>query len=290
MKKLVLGTLLSLVIHASAFAETSLWKVQSDDSVAYLGGTCHILRQSDYPLPKEFDRAYGDADIIVFETDLEKLNKPETQQIIVRKGMYTDGSTLDKILSPEAYDVLEKYCEKVGIPVSSLHPLKPSMVMLALLGLELRKLGVTETGVDLYFHQKATQDGKKTEALEMFEEHIDMVTSMGEGNESNFVMHSIADLKRTEEIINDVIDAWEKGDKDTLSKLFLEQMREDYSDLYETLFVERNQKWLSKIEGYLQTPEREFVLVGAGHLVGEDGIVEQLKNRGHKVEKLIHEE
>jgi len=248
------------------------------------------LRQSDYPLPKEFDRAYGDADIIVFETDLEKLNKPETQQIIVRKGMYTDGSTLDKILSPEAYDVLEKYCEKVGIPVSSLHPLKPSMVMLALLGLELRKLGVTETGVDLYFHQKATQDGKKTEALEMFEEHIDMVTSMGEGNESNFVMHSIADLKRTEEIINDVIDAWEKGDKDTLSKLFLEQMREDYSDLYETLFVERNQKWLSKIEGYLQTPEREFVLVGAGHLVGEDGIVEQLKNRGHKVEKLIHEE
>ncbi len=290
MKKLIFSILLYLIIHSSVFAETSLWKVQSDNSVTYIGGTCHVLRKSDYPLPKEFEIAYRKSDTIIFETDIKKLNKSETQQILMSKGIYTDGSTLDKHLSPDAYNVLKEYCDEVGVSLSLLRPFKPSMAMLTLLAFELQELGVNQSGVDLYFYQKAATDGKKTEGLEMIEEHIEMVISMGEGNENDFIVHSIKDFKRTGEIIIDMIDAWKKGDVMKLSELYLKQTRKDYPNLYRTLITERNQNWIPKIEGYLQTSKREFVLVGVGHLVGKEGIIEQLKRRGYKVEKMNYKD
>ena len=80
--------------------------------------------------------------------------------------------------------------------------------------------------------------------------------------------------------------AWRSGDVDKLSELFLKEMKKEFPKLYKTLFTDRNNKWLDKIETYLQTPQKEFVLVGVGHMVGEDGLIEQLKRRGYEVKKL----
>ena len=85
MKNLMLGIILNLILCLPVAADTSLWKVQLHNSATYIGGTCHVLRKSDYPLPEEFVKAYEDSDIIVFETQLEELNTPETQEMIIKK-------------------------------------------------------------------------------------------------------------------------------------------------------------------------------------------------------------
>lgn len=285
MKKLMLGVILNLIVNFSVSADTSLWKVQLNTSVTYLGGTCHVLREADYPLPEEFEKAYEDSDIIVFETEIGELNSIGTQEMIVRKGIYNDGLSLDKVLSHKTYDILRRYCESLGIPVSSLNKLKPSLVVLTLLGLELQKMGVDQTGVDSYFHHKATMEGKKVEGLESVKEQIEFVLSMGRDNEDDFIEHSIKDLKKTRGIINELITAWKQGDEDKLYEVFVAQMKKDYPDLYETLLAGRNREWLPEIERYLQTPQKEFILVGVGHLVGEDGIIEHLRRRGYKINK-----
>jgi uncharacterized protein YbaP (TraB family) len=285
MKKLMLGVILNLIVNFSVSADTSLWKVQLNTSVTYLGGTCHVLREADYPLPEEFEKAYEDSDIIVFETEIGELNSIGTQEMIVRKGIYNDGLSLDKVLSHKTYDILRRYCESLGIPVSSLNKLKPSLVVLTLLGLELQKMGVDQTGVDSYFHHKATMEGKKAEGLESVKEQIEFVLSMGRDNEDDFIEHSIKDLKKTRGIINELITAWKQGDEDKLYEVFVAQMKKDYPDLYETLLAGRNREWLPEIERYLQTPQKEFILVGVGHLVGEDGIIEHLRRRGYKINK-----
>lgn len=285
MKKLMLGVILNLIVNFSVSADTSLWKVQLNTSVTYLGGTCHVLREADYPLPEEFEKAYEDSDIIVFETEIGELNSIGTQEMIVRKGIYNDGLSLDKVLSHKTYDILRRYCESLGIPVSSLNKLKPSLVVLTLLGLELQKMGVDQTGVDSYFHHKATMEGKKVVGLESVKEQIEFVLSMGRGNEDDFIEHSIKDLKKTRGIINELITAWKQGDEDKLYEVFVAQMKKDYPDLYETLLAGRNREWLPEIERYLQTPQKEFILVGVGHLVGEDGIIEHLRRRGYKINK-----
>lgn len=285
MKKLMLGFILNLIVNFSVSADTSLWKVQLHTSVTYLGGTCHVLREADYPLPEEFAKAYEDSDIIVFETEIGELNSIETQEMIVRKGIYNDGLSLDKVLSHKTYDTLRRYCESLGIPVSSINKLKPSLVILTLLGLELKKMGVDQTGVDSYFYHKATMEGKKVEGLESVKEQIEFVLSMGRGNEDDFIEHSIKDLKKTSGIINELIAAWKQGDEDNLYEVFVAQMKKDYPDLYETLLAGRNREWLPEIERYLQTPQKEFILVGVGHLVGEDGIIEHLRRRGYRINK-----
>ena len=286
MKKLILAIIFNLSISFSVSAETSLWKVRLDTSVTYIGGTCHVLRESDYPLPEEFSRAYNNSDIIVFETEIDKLNSPEIQEMIMRKGMYDNNLSLDKVLSPQTYDLLRRYCEDSGIPVLSLNKLKPSMAVLTLLALELQKLGVNQTGVDSHFYRKATTEGKKIEGLESVKEQMEFVLSMGEGNEDDFIEHSIKDLKKTSQIINELIAAWRLGDEDKLHRIFVSQMKRDYPNLYKTLLAERNRKWLPEFERYLQTPQKELVLVGVGHLVGDDGIIEQLKKRGYRINKL----
>ena len=286
MKNLILGIILNLILCFSVAADTSLWKVQLHNSVTYIGGTCHILRKSDYPLPEEFVKAYEDSDIIVFETQLEELNSSKSQEMIIKKGFYTDELSLDKVLSPRTYDFLKKYCEDSGIPVLSLNKLKPSMVVLTLLGLELQKLGVNQTGVDHYFHHMATTEGKKIEGLESVTKQIEFVVSMGEGNEDDFIEHSIKDLKKTRQILNELIPAWRQGDEDKLYQLYIAPMKTDYPNLYSTLIAERNREWLSKIKRYLQTSQNEFILVGVGHLVGKDGIINHLKRTGYIINKL----
>ncbi|MFO7971842.1 MAG: TraB/GumN family protein [Desulfobacterales bacterium] len=286
MKNLPVAIILNLILCLQAAADTSLWKVQLHNSVTYIGGTCHILRKSDYPLPEEFVKAYEDCDIIVFETQLEELNRPKTQEMIIKKGFYTDGLSLDNVLSPRTYDFLRKYCEDSGIPVLSLNKLKPSMVVLTLLGLELQKLGINQTGVDHYFHHMATTEGKKIEGLESVTKQIEFVVSMGEGNEDDFIEHSIKDLKKTRQILNELIAAWRQGDEDKLYQLYIAPMKTDYSNLYSTLIAERNREWLLKIKRYLQTPQNEFILVGVGHLVGIDGIIDHLKRSGYTINKL----
>jgi uncharacterized protein YbaP (TraB family) len=286
MKNLLVAIILNLILCLPVAADTSIWKVQLHNSVTYIGGTCHILRKSDYPLPEEFVKAYEDSDIIVFETQLEELNNPKTQEMIIKKAIYNDGMSLDKVLSPRTYDFLKKYCEDSGIPVLSLNKLKPSMVVLTLLGLELQKLGINQTGVDNYFHHKATMEGKKIEGLESVNQQIKFVLSMGEGNEDDFIEHSIKDLKKTRQIINELIAAWRQGDEDKLYQLYIVPMKTDYPNLYSTLIAERNREWLSRIKRYLQTSQNEFILVGVGHLVGIDGIIDHLKRSGYIINKL----
>ena len=205
MKKLILAIILNLSVCFSVSAETSLWKVQFHTHTTYIGGTCHVLRQSDYPLPEEFERAYADSDVIVFETEIDKLNSPEIQEIIATNGIYKGDLSLDKVLSNNTYNLLRRYCEASGIPVGSLNRFKPSMVVLMLLALELQRLGVDQTGVDIYFHNKATNEGKKVKWLESVNEQMEFVLSMGQGNENDFIEQSIRDLKKTKKIINDII-------------------------------------------------------------------------------------
>ncbi len=286
MKNLILGISLNLILCFSVAADTSLWKVQLHKSVTYIGGTCHVLRKMDYPLPEEFIKAYEDSDVIVFETQLEELNTPKTQEMIIRKGIYNDELSLDKVLSTQTYDLLRQYCEASGIPVFSLNKLKPSLVVLTLLGLELQKLGINQTGVDHYFHHKATMDGKKIEGLESVEEQIEFVLSMGEGSEDDFIDNSIKDLKKTRQIISELIAAWKQGDEEKLYKLYIAPMKKDYPNLYATLIAERNREWLPIIERYLQTPQNELILVGVGHLVGTDGIIDHLRRSGYRINKL----
>lgn len=281
-----------LFLTASIFAFTSgvsaqspVWKVTQGEHSLYLGGTCHMLRSSDFPLPEEFDHAYASADRLIFEVDPRRMEDPQVGMQLMMQSRYTDGRTLKDVLSPEAYNALAKQGEKSGLPIAILEGLKPGMAVMMISLQELIKIGATEEGVDMIYAKRAKKDGKPIGSLETVEFQIEMVTSLGEGLESDFVLYSLQDLEQIEKFFDDLIRSWRTGDSAAITKLFVEDMQE-FPDIYAKLIVDRNQNWLKQIKPLLNTPDTELILVGAGHLVGPDGLIEKLTTAGCTVENL----
>lgn len=286
MKRVIAGIMLVLFACTGAGAESSVWKAQKGGSVLYLGGTCHVLREKDFPLPQEFDRAYRAAQVVVFETDLGTLQNPATQQRFLAKAMYSDGSTVDKHLSPKAYAALSAFSEANGLPLSTFGQFKPSMIVTTLTLMELLKMGVTQQGVDNVYYARAIADKKAVDGLETADQQIDYVVSMADGNEDAFVAYSIEDMKNMREQFGLLVGAWRAGDAAKLDELMSGEIKARQPQLYKRLIVERNKNWLPVIEGYQKLHQTRFVLVGVAHLVGPDGIIEALRQKGYTVEKL----
>ncbi|NTU42491.1 MAG: TraB/GumN family protein [Nitrospirales bacterium] len=286
MKRVIVSILLSVFLCTGVSAESLVWKAEKDNSVMYLGGTVHALRESDYPLPSEFDKAYKASEIVVLETNIGKLKDLSTQQKLLEKAMYADGSTIDKHLSSATYEELSAYCASNGIPLQALSGLKPSMLVATLTVMELMKLGATQHGVDEFFYKEAEKDKKVIKGLEDVDDQINYLTSMGDGDEDEFVTHAIRDLKTIRRKFEILAEAWRKGDSGKLEELMNVELRDKEPKLYKKLVTDRNNEWMILIEDYQTTPETEFILVGSAHLVGHDGIIEALKKKGYKVDKL----
>ena len=286
MKKGIVSIVTVLFMCTWASAETSVWKVQKDTSVMYLGATFHMLRETDYPLPSEFGKAYKASEIVVFETDIGKLQEPSTRQKLLAQFMYADGSTIDKHLSARTYGELSAYCKSNGIPLEAFKQLKPSLLIVTLTAMELMKLGVTQRGVDLFFYGLANEDRKIVKGFETVEEQINYLVSMADGNEDDFVTYSINDMKNVKQQFESLANAWRKGDAEKIDEYIVAELRTKLPHVYKKLFTDRNSKWLPMIEAYMNTPETEFILVGAGHLVGSEGIIALLRKKGYTVDKL----
>ena len=286
MKRLILSITLVVSVATWASAETSVWKARKGTAVIYLGGTCHVLRETDYPLPPEFEKAYQASEVVVFETDIGKLRDPETQRKFLATAMYADGSTIDRHLSPRAYAELSAYCEANDIPLQMLSRFRPSLLMVTLAIMELTEMGITQQGVDQYFYDLAFKDKKIVEGLETADEQIQHIVSMADGNEDEFVIYSIRDLKNIKTQFESLANAWRTGDTGKLNQIMIADLEARWPRLYKKLIADRNRNWLPLIDAYQKTPRTEFVLVGVGHLVGPDGLVEALRKKGYKVDKL----
>jgi uncharacterized protein YbaP (TraB family) len=78
---------------------------------------------------------------------------------------------------------------------------------------------------------------------------------------------------------------WKKGDVDGIWRI-ASGMLNDIQSISDRVITRRNNNWIPKIDRLLQSNETYFVVVGAGHLGGLDGLLALLRQRGYKVEQL----
>ena len=278
---------LCLLVSTVALAESSVWKVSRDGNSFYLGGTVHVLRPTDFPLPTEFDHAFAESAAVYFETDLSRLQSTEAQSILMSRGIYSDGkTTLQSVLSEDAWNAAEAYCQKSGIPINQLQTMKPWLFTIMVTALELQKQGVSAEGVDVHFHKKAVEEKKQLGSLESFDDHINYLVNMGAGNESAMVKNSMDDLSELPTVITGIIDAWKSGDLGQIDEYLLKEMRKDHPELFQELLVERNEAWMPKLLELGKTSEVELVLVGVAHIAGNEGLIARLKSEGFDVEQV----
>lgn len=279
--------LLIFLFPYTIFAQSSVWKISKADHSLYIGGTCHLLRASDYPLPEEFEIAYEAAEMLVFEMDPTIAGTPDFALKLMRKASYDNALGLKKVLSKHVYETLAEQCARNGLSIETLDKMKPFMVVTTLLLQELAAYGVSEEGVDLHFHKRALNDNKQIQSLETPDFQIDLITSIGEGIEDEIVLYGLEDISNIQKRFDELVLAWRSGEIKALEESFLAEVS-NYPDLYARILIDRNLEWFQKIKKHLNNPEVEFVLVGVAHLAGDKGLVSLLKAEGYSVEQVVH--
>lgn len=258
-----------------------LWQVQGRSNVVYLLGSIHVLRQSDYPLDPALMAAYAGSQKLVMEIDLSELDTGEVQQQMLQAAMLPDGRTLKDVLGAARYQRAAALAQEAGVPLETLQAFKPWFVAESVTQLQLMQLGFDPSaGIEMYFLQRARADGKPVQGLETAQEQIDLFDSMPLERQSRYLLSSLGEAKSLPTQVDQMVRAWRRGD----TEWFATQLRKEFGDdpqLYQSLLVERNRKWLPKIESFLNDSRNYLVIVGTGHLSGADSVIGMLRQAGY---------
>lgn len=278
----------SIMFANGVSADSSVWKItkknDATNDVVYVGGTIHILPVSEFPLPNEFTDVYQLTDSVVLEAKLPEPGDTEFQVKMMKKMSYTNGKKLTDVLSKSTYKQLSDYLSGFGANLNDLSTFKPGFITVMMAMMEAQRSQLSGDGVDAYFNQLAAKDNKAIEYLETMEFQLDMLSNMGLGHEESFIKSNLSQMDDFKNMFTELIKAWRAGDEKKLTELVITPMRED-PKIMKLLMTDRNQSWIPHIEKMFGDKDKEFVLVGAGHLVGDKSVLALLKAKGYRVEK-----
>ena len=203
----------------------------------------------------------------------------------MQTGMYTGDDTLWNHIGKENRTRLEEFCDKYGFPAAGMAKMKPWMATILVATLPMMKNGMEAgLGIDKYFLDKADKTKKRIVELESAEWQFKLLsgitdTMLEKYLESTIGEDQVAEAKKLQE-------AWMSGDPVRVDKLVQEGMSKGPQELNMALLTDRNPHMADVAEQFVKGQDRGFMVVGAAHMVGKEGIVELLRQRGYKVEQV----
>jgi uncharacterized protein YbaP (TraB family) len=273
-----------------------LWKVSDKDNSVYLLGSFHMLREDDYPLSKDVDNAFADAEEVVFELSPQEMVSTELGTKMAMAALRSDGTGLDSDLPPALAAKLAAWSTKnadslkrAGMTPETLQRLEPWFVGLLVTIIEGRNAGFTsENGMDVRLGKQATEAGKRTAGLETGLQQMAMLDGMTKSEQVQMLEESLDEKEGGRDALQRLHAQWRAGDPAVLWKELGVEFRDEYPALYKRINADRNAAWVPEIARRLDTAGTDdtLVVVGTLHLLGKDGVVERLKAKGYKVERV----
>lgn len=226
-----------------------IWEIRTETNTVYLLGSIHALNSAYYPLTRAFYYAYYDSPNIVFEVDLNQVFSGKKSKLLKRKRTFAINRTSQNAL--------------------------------------LMKLDFEgKFGVDQHFYWKAKTAGKRILGLESLDYQLSVLDNIILKSQKVMAGKNRQDAKRAYQKLNQLVEAWHRGDEDKLGRIIEEEKASP--EVYQAVYFDRNMKWLPKVESFIGKDENYLVIVGVGHLVGEDGLVKLLKDKGHTVRRMVY--
>ena len=278
---LIAAVLLSVVSRGRA---ASVWKVTSESgNVLYLAGSIHALKSTDYPLPSAYNRAFDASDRLVCEVDPKALN--ESSKGLLKAGEYPKSDSLKNHVDPRTYEYLRRLFKLMDVPENKFARYRPWFLSLMLQ--EPSSRGMSETlGVEEFLMRRAQANAKPVFGLESAREHADIFLGLTDRQSEAMLLIMFVPAERgSGSAGNALAEAWRRGDADADTRVFMDGFR-DFPSLADRLLTNRNRRWIPKIEGYLHSGKTYFVVAGAAHMGGPNGVLALLRARGYRIEQL----
>jgi uncharacterized protein YbaP (TraB family) len=264
-------------------ATACVWKVTgSNGAVLYLGGSMHALRPSDYPLPAAYNRAFDASSQLVFEEDPKQSRGAE--KMFEKLATYPRGDSLKKHVDPRTYDYLRRVFKLIGVPEEKFSRLRPWALALSLQSPRAHGLS-GDLGVEGFLEKRARANAKPISGLESFREHLEVFSGLSERQSEALLLLLFIPNEPGQGGFDQAVRSWRQGDVETLTRRVHEGFVE-FPAMAERMLGRRNRAWMPKIEGYLRSGQTYFVVAGAGHMGGRDGLLALLKARGYRIEQM----
>ena len=274
-----------LASGAAAQTRNFLWKVQSGSNVMYLAGSVHALTNDAYPLNPAYQRAYDASGALVEEIDLAEADPLTGGLGLLAKGMYTDGRTFSSVVSRDTAALVAQRLKDTPLALEMIQPMKPWMVMLMLEALGAQAAGLDpELGLDKHFYNLATMGGKPVIGLETAASQMDRFDKMPDAMQEQMLKSELAEMDTERTSLRALLTAWQTGDAPAIEKMLLSSFSSNPT-AYASLITERNRNWMPQLEACLKRTSPCLVVVGAAHLVGPQGLLAMLQQRGYRVEQ-----
>lgn len=273
--------MLALPVHAAESAHpVTLWEVSGANNSVYLLGSIHLLRPQDYPLPSALDTAYSDAEILIMEIDMDDLDPLATQAAFATYGVLQDDRTLRDLMGSDLYAQAVAAADAIDIPLDMLHKTDPWYAAMTVEIMMLGRIGFDPTlGIEMYMLSKAQDDGKRIDGFETVEEQLQFLDGMSIEAQREMLISTLTESAKLGEMMDQLIGAWRHGDLDFLETGMLDELAK-HEELNKVLVTDRNERWATRIEALLDDDDDYLIIVGALHLVGDQGVPNLLRQRG----------
>lgn len=269
-----------------------LWKVSDENSSVWLFGSIHFADSSFYPLPSEIENAFRNSTALAVEMDISDSETQEkTAEEFLKEGMFTDGRTLKDVLPDSLWKTLDSIFTTLGMKTENFLPMRPWMAATLIASAAIASTGIQqELGIDMVMLDSAYAQGKEIIALETPEEQVESL-SKSEGSEETdgiaYLESTFREYSKLNQMIKEVISAWKRADVVSLQKSLSadQNMNEIEKRLNERMFNQRNKKMKKEILNFLENDKQVFVVVGVGHLILENNLLEMLSENGLKIQR-----
>jgi len=271
--------LLCVTVRADG-ALHSLWELHGKHNTVYLLGSIHVLRPNDYPLAPVVLDAYTHAGSLLMEVNLEEIDSEQVQAEMLASATLPEGKTLPDVLGKQRYERAAALAHEIGVELANFDRFAPWFVAEAISELQLTQLGFQpENGVEMYFMERARNDGKSVDGLETVHDQISVFQNMSLDTQAEYLLSSLEQAHDLPKDVNSMVRAWQHGDTGWFESELQSDLGHD-PDLYQSVLLARNRKWVPKIEALLNSDKNYLVIVGTGHLAGRGSVVDLLKKDG----------
>lgn len=267
--------------------EPALFVARDADSTIYLFGTVHVRRPGTQWGGANAQAALASAEEVWTEIEISPNADAQAQALVMQLGMQPPGQTLSSLLTPEENARFVALTQRLGVPAANFQQMKPWLAAITLSVLPMIQAGYDpQSGVDRAVDAFADANGKRMRWFESLEQQLGFLAGLSPEMQRQMLVETISETEKGPAQLNAMSRAWETADLEMLERLVIDETREGYPELYRVIFVQRNNAWMDVLMREMQGSGVDFVAVGAGHLLGEDGLVAQLQARGVMVERV----
>jgi len=233
-----------------------LWKATKGTSTAYLLGSIHVVPDDIYPLSSKIEKAFESSDYLAVEADMNNIDQNKIQTLTMQKGLYMDGSNLEKVIDGKLYAKLTEVLDSMKIiNITQVKMMKPWLAALTIPQLMIMKLGYKmDNGIDMHFLKAASAKKMKILELESAEFQIELISGFSDELQIKFLESSLEETGNFNEKFGAMIRAWKDDDVKKMTEIINKEMKDgpDLKPVYDKLIYDRNITMTDKIDGWLK--------------------------------------